>query len=104
MTTPYVTADDLIAILGDGADVARATTAAWAACEWVDARLGGPVVDPPPARLNQLALNAGLRFYHDPEAPYGVIGGSADVPMYMRSLMTDSEPLLLGLRSGFGLG
>jgi hypothetical protein len=44
-----------------------------------------------------------MRMYHDPEAPYGVIGGPADVPMYMRNLFTDADPLLLGLRSDFGL-
>jgi hypothetical protein len=100
----YVDAAALVAVLGQGADPDRAATAAAAACEWVDARAGTTFTDPVPARITQLALNAGLRFYHDPDAPYGVIGGSADVPMYMKSLMTDSEHLLLGLRSGFGLG
>ena len=84
----YVTGADLVAILGDGTDAPRADTAAAAACEWVDARPGAPFPDPVPARVTQLALNAAMRFNHDPDAPYGVIGGTQDVPMYMRSLMT----------------
>jgi hypothetical protein len=103
----YVTTDELVAILGPGADRARADLAGAAVSEWIDARTGrrfdDPFAGPVPARLHQLALNGALRFYHDPEAPYGVIGGPADVPMYVRNLFTDADPLLLGLRSDFGL-
>jgi hypothetical protein len=109
----YVTVDELVAILGPGADRARADTAASAISEWIDTRTGrsfgaggdpfDPLAGAIPARIHQLALNGALRFYHDPEAPYGVIGGPADVPMYMRSLMTDADALLLGLRSDFGI-
>lgn len=101
---PYVTAADIVDLLGSGTDPDRAATSAAAACEWVDARAGEPFLDPVPARVTALALNAAVRFYHDPEAPYGILGGSSDVPMYMRTLMTDAEPLLLGLRTGFGIG
>jgi hypothetical protein len=104
----YVTADELAAILGPGADPGRVELAATAVSEWIDARTGrrfdDPFAGPVPARIHQLALNGALRFYHDPEAPYGVIAASSDVPMYMRGLMTDADPLLLGLRSDFGIG
>jgi hypothetical protein len=106
----YVTVDELTAILGPGADTARAQLAADAVTEWIDTRTGrtfgpsDPFAGPVPARIHQLALNGALRFYHDPDAPYGVIGGPADVPMYMRSLMTDADALLLGLRTDFGIG
>ena len=103
----YVTVDELVGILGPGADRARADLAASAISEWIDARTGrqfdDPFAGPLPTRIHQLALNGALRFYHDPEAPYGVVGGPADVPMYMRSLMTDADALLLGLRDDFGL-
>ena len=54
--------------------------------------------------IHQLALNGALRFYHDPEAPYGIVGDTRELPMYMRSLMTDSDALLLGYRTDFGIG
>jgi hypothetical protein len=106
----YVDADELVAILGSGADTARAEMAATAASDWIDARTGvdaGAWDDPTngiPARIHQLALNGALRFYHDPEAPYGIVGDTRELPMYMRSLMTDADALLLGLRSDFGIG
>ena len=102
----YVSVDEVVAILGTGADAGRAQVAATAASDWIDARTGRTFGDPDPVpeRVHQLALNGALRFYHDPEAPYGVIAGTTDVPMYMRGLMTDAEPLLLGLRADFGIG
>jgi hypothetical protein len=106
----YVTTDELVAILGPGADRARADLAATAASDWIDERTGrswsgsDPFAGPVPARVHQLALNGALRFYHDPEAPYGITAGTSDLPMYMRSLMTDADPLLLGLRADFGIG
>jgi len=100
----YVTLAEVTAILGPGADAARAQTAIDAVTEWIDTRAGAPFSAPIPARVHQLALNGSLRFYHDPEAPYGVIAASSDVPMYMRGLMTDADPLLLGLRTDFGIG
>lgn len=108
----YVTVDELAAILGPGADLDRAGVAAAAASDWIDARTGrtfgagGSIWSSDttvPDRVHELALIAATRFYHDPEAPYGVVGTSADVPMYMRSLMTDSDALLLGLRRDFGI-
>jgi hypothetical protein len=105
----YVTVDELVKILGAGADLDRAQVACDAVTEWIDTRTGrtwgssDPFAGPVPARIHQLALNGALRFYHDPEAPYGVIGGPQDMPMYMRSLMTDADALLLGLRSDFGI-
>jgi hypothetical protein len=104
----YVTADELVAILGPGADRARCELAADAVSEWIDMRTGrrfdDPFAGPVPARIHQLALNGATRIYHDPEAPFGVIAASSDVPMYMRALFTDADPLLLGLRADFGLG
>jgi len=100
----YVTLAEVTAILGPGADAARAQTAIDAVTEWIDSRVGHSFSAPVPARVHQLALNGALRFYHDPEAPYGVIAASSDVPMYMRGLMTDADPLLLGLRADFGIG
>ncbi len=100
----YVTVAELTAILGPGTDAARAQVAADSVSDWIDARTGTTFVSPVPARIHQLALNGALRFYHDPEAPYGVIAASSDVPMYMRGLMTDADPLLLGLRTDFGIG
>jgi hypothetical protein len=106
----YVELDELVAILGAGADTARAELAATAASDWIDTRTGKPSggwADPflggVPARVHQLALNGALRFYHDPEAPYGIVGDSRELPMYMRNLMTDADALLLGLRSDFGI-
>lgn len=100
----YVEVAEVVKIAGPGADADRAQVAVTAASDWIDARLGVvDRLDPVPARVHQLALNAALRFYHDPEAPYGVIAGTGDVPMYMRSIATDLEPLLLGLRVGFGI-
>lgn len=100
----YVTVAELTAILGPGTDSARAQVAADSVSDWIDARTGTTFAAPVPARIHQLALNGALRFYHDPEAPYGVIAASSDVPMYMRGLMTDADPLLLGLRTDFGIG
>ena len=102
----YVTVDELLKVLGPGADQGRAQLAADAVTEWIDMRTGRRFSDPfvgVPARVRQLALNGALRFYHDPDAPYGVVAGTSDVPMYMRSLLTDSDSLLLGLRSDFGI-
>ncbi len=100
----YVTLAEVTAILGPGADQARAQTAIDAVTEWIDTRTGTTFSAPVPARVHQLALNGSLRYYHDPEAPYGVIAASSDVPMYMRGLMTDADSLLLGLRTDFGIG
>jgi hypothetical protein len=100
----YVTVAELTAILGPGTDTARAQAAADSVSDWIDMRTGQAFIAPVPARIHQLALNGALRFYHDPEAPYGVIAASSDVPMYMRGLMTDADPLLLGLRIDFGIG
>ena len=76
----YVTVDELVAILGPGTDTARASLAAAAVSEWIDARTGRRFDDPfaggVPARIHQLALNGALPFYHEPEAPYGVIAAS----------------------------
>jgi hypothetical protein len=103
----YVTTAELTQLLGAGTDPARAELACSAVSEWIDTRTGrrwdDPFAGPVPARIHQLALNGAARFYHDPEAPYGVIAASSDVPMYMRGLMTDADVLLLGLRSDFGL-
>jgi hypothetical protein len=107
----YVTTDELVAMLGTGADVARAELAALSTCDWIDARTGkppggwnDPFLGGVPPRIHQLALNGAMRFYHDPEAPYGIVGDTREIPMYMRSLMTDADALLLGLRSDFGIG
>jgi len=100
----YVTVAEITAILGPGTDAARAQMAADAISDWIDARTGTTFSPTVPARIHQLALNGALRVYHDPEAPFGVIAASSDVPMYMRNLFTDADPLLLGLRTDFGIG
>lgn len=105
---PYVTVDELVAILGPGADRARLAVAADAITEFIDRRTGrswgssDPFAGPLPASVHQLALIGALRYYHDPEAPYGVVQGGEGIPMYMRSLMTDADALLLGLHADAG--
>lgn len=106
----YVTADELVALLGPGTDPARAQLAADAISQYIEARTGrswaasDPFTGPVPDRIHQLALNGAARIYHDPEAPFGVIHGAQELPMYMRSVFTDADALLLGLRSDFGIG
>ena len=106
----YVTAAELVALLGPGTDPARAELACNAISEWIEARTGrswagaDPFAGPMPDRVHQLALNGAARMYHDPEAPFGVIHGAQELPMYMRSLFTDADALLLGLRADFGIG
>jgi hypothetical protein len=106
----YVTVAELTAILGPGADTARAQLACDAMTEWINVRTGrdfsgsDPFAGPMPERVHQLALNGAARMYHDPEAPFGVIHGAQELPMYMRSLFTDADALLLGLRTDFGIG
>jgi hypothetical protein len=106
----YVDVDELVALLGPGTDTGRAQLACNAMSEWIETRTGrswgssDPYAGPPPERVHQLALNGAARMYHDPEAPFGVIHGANELPMYMRSLFTDADALLLGLRADFGIG
>lgn len=102
----YVTAAELVAILGPGTDLDRAELAAVAISDWIDAKIGlGPTIDPPPPRVHQLALNGAMRLYHGPEAPYGIVGAASDIPMRVGGIMAalDADALLLGLRHDFGI-
>jgi len=90
----YVTADELVAILGPGADPDRAELAATAVSDWIDERTGrswgesDPFAGPVPARVHQLALNGAMRLYHGPEAPYGIVGAASDMASELRRVRT----------------
>lgn len=107
----YVTAAELVAILGPGADPERAELATVAVSDWIDERTGrswgdaDPFAGPVPARVHQLALNGAMRLYHGPEAPYGIVGAASDIPMRVGGIMAalDADALLLGLRDDFGI-
>lgn len=104
---PYATAAQL-AETTPGLSPDRADRALAAASDYVDAVCYGATADtwfqdPVPARVVQATLVAAARFARDPEAPWGTVGGIAEVPIYAKGQVPDADKLLLGLRQSFGL-
>lgn len=103
MSGPYVTVDQLAAVLGPAMDPDRAAAAIDAASQHVDAVRGVPTDLPYPGGIVIATLTAAARYYHDPDMPYGVVAGMSDVPLYAKASIPDVDSLLLGLRVSFGI-
>jgi hypothetical protein len=103
----YCTPEDLRTVLGGAVDTdAQAVSECCDAAKlYVDATTGatfaeGANVDP---RVKRAAMLCAVRIYREPEAPWGIVGGFGDVPMYAKGAFPDVDALLLGLHARFGV-
>lgn len=99
----YCTPDDLVPYLGGALDPTRAGDACDAASDHVTFVCGQDFTDPVPAGVKIASVQAAVRFYRDPEAPFGVLGGLGETAAYARQPIPDLDHLLLGYRVSWGI-
>jgi hypothetical protein len=104
---PYATPADLAPFLGGALDDARATAAIEAAGVFLDGVCGraelGPFPDPPPPGIHTAAIVVAVRYYRNPDAPWAIVGATAEAAAYMSKEIPDLDKYLLGLRTSWGI-
>lgn len=94
---------DLEPFLGGALDPARGQRALDAATAHIDAVCGQTFLDPAPAEIAQACVQVAVRYYRDPEAPFGVIQASAEGASYTKNAIPDLDHLLIGHRVSWGV-
>lgn len=99
----YAEVADLEPYLGGALDAERAQRAIDAAGEHVDGVCGQTFADPVPAAIEQATVQIAVRYYRDPEAPFGVIQAATEGAAYTKNAIPDLDHLLLGHRVEWGI-
>lgn len=99
----YALIADLEPFLGGALDNERAQRALDAATEHIDAVCGQTFTDPVPASIEQACVQVAVRYYRDPEAPFGVIQAATEGASYTKNAIPDLDHLLIGHRVSWGV-
>src|SRR5262245_65105049 len=98
----YITVADLEPYLGGALDPARAQRAIDAASEHVDFLCGQSFTLDVPASIEMATTQVAVRYYRDPEAPFGVLQSAAEASSFTKTAIPDLDVMLLGLRISWG--